>query len=56
MALTTPMVLTDSHGIVSILLNHTRTREPNVALMHDFFLMYIYIFFLLLSFFLLFYL
>ena len=37
MVLTTPMVLTYTHGIVSVLLNHTRTRETSVARMQDFF-------------------
>ena len=30
------MVLTQTHGIVSVLLNHTRTRGPSVADMRDF--------------------
>ena len=29
--LTTPMVLTQTHGVVSVLLNHTRKRGPSVA-------------------------
>ena len=35
--LTTPMVLTQTHGIVSILLNHTHTRGQSVARMWNFF-------------------
>ena len=38
MVLTTPMVLTKTHGIVSVLLNHTLTRGPSVTRMRDFFL------------------
>ena len=38
MVLTTPMVLTKTHGIVSVLLNHTLTRGPIAASMPDFFL------------------
>ena len=37
MVLTTPMVLTKTHGIESVLLNHTRTRGPSVTRMRDFF-------------------
>ena len=37
MVLTTPMVLTLTHGILSDLLNHTHTRGPSVARMRDFF-------------------
>ena len=37
MVLTTPMVLTQTHGIVPVLLNHTRTRGPSVARMRDFY-------------------
>ena len=37
--LTTPLVLTKTHGIVSVLLNHTCTRGPSVARMQDFFLL-----------------
>ena len=36
MILTTPMVLTKTHGIVSVLRNHTHTRGPSVACMQDF--------------------
>ena len=36
MVLTTPMVLTETHGIKSVLLNHTRTRGPSVTRMRDF--------------------
>ena len=36
MVLTTPMVLTLTHGIVLVLLNHTHTRGPGVAHMRDF--------------------
>ena len=36
MILTTPMVLTKTHGIVSVLLNYTHTRGPSVACMRDF--------------------
>ena len=35
--LTTPKVSTLTHGIVSVLLNHTRTRGPSVTRMRDFF-------------------
>ena len=35
--LTTPMVLTHPHGIVSVDLNPTHTKRPNVARMQDFF-------------------
>ena len=34
--LTTPMVLTQTHGKVSVLLIHTCTRGPSVARMRDF--------------------
>ena len=37
MVLTSPMVLTQTHGIVSVLLNHTCTRGPSVTPMLDFF-------------------
>ena len=37
MVLTTPMVFTQTDGIVSVLLDHTRTRGPSVARMWDFF-------------------
>ena len=37
MVLTTPMVLTQTHGIVLVLLNHTRTRGPSVTRVRDFF-------------------
>ena len=30
------MVLTKTHGIESVLLNHTRTRGPSVTRMRDF--------------------
>ena len=43
MVLTTPMVLTKTHGIESVFLNHTRKRGPSVICMRDF---YIYISFL----------
>ena len=36
MVLTKPMVLTQTHGIVSVLLNHSCTRGPSVARMWDF--------------------
>ena len=36
MVVTTPMVLTQTHGIVLVLLNHTCTRGPSVARMRDF--------------------
>ena len=36
MVLTTPMVLTKTHGIESVILNHTRTRGPSVTRMRDF--------------------
>ena len=37
MVLTTPMVLTQTHGIESVILNHTLTRGPSVTRMRDFF-------------------
>ena len=37
MVLTPPMVFTQTDGIVSVLLYHTRTRGPSVARMRDFF-------------------
>ena len=37
MVLTTPMVLTKTHGIESVIINHTRTRGPSVTRMRDFF-------------------
>ena len=37
MVFTTPMVSTQTHGIVSVLLNHTHTRGPSVAGIRDFF-------------------
>ena len=37
MVLTTPIVLTYSHGIESVLLNHTHMRGPSVARMRDFY-------------------
>ena len=46
MVLTTPMVITKSHGIESVLLNHTRTRGPSVTRMRDFFKLSIVIFIL----------
>ena len=36
MVLTAPMVLTQTHCIVSVLLNHTHTRGQGIALMRDF--------------------
>ena len=36
MVLTTPMVLTKTNGIESVLLNHTCTRGPSVTRMQDF--------------------
>ena len=36
MSLTTPIVLTQTHGIVLVLLNRTRTRRPSVTRMRDF--------------------
>ena len=36
MVLTTPMVLTKTHGIESVIINHTRTRGPSVTRMRDF--------------------
>ena len=38
MVLTIPIVLTKTHGIESVILNHTRTRGPSVTRMRDFFL------------------
>ena len=38
MVLTTPIVLTKTHGIESVILNHTRTRGPSVTRMRDFFI------------------
>ena len=38
MVLTKPMVSTQTHGIVSVLLNHTHTRGPGVACMQKFLL------------------
>ena len=40
MVLTTPMVFTQTHGIVSVFLNHTHTRGPSVARMQDFYYIY----------------
>ena len=37
MVLTTPMVLTKTHGIELVILNHTRMRGPSVTRMRDFF-------------------
>ena len=37
MVLTTPIILTETHGIVSVLLNLTCTIGPRVVLMWDFF-------------------
>ena len=34
------MVLTETHGIEWVLLNHTRTRGPSVTRMRDFLLKY----------------
>ena len=42
MVLTTPIVLTQTHGIVLVLLNHTRTRGPSVTRMPD--ILYLFIF------------
>ena len=36
MVFITPMALTQNHGIVSVLLNHTHTRGPSVAHKQDF--------------------
>ena len=36
MVLTTPMVFTETDGIVSVLLDHTHMRRPSVARMRDF--------------------
>ena len=36
MVLTTPMLFTQTHGIESVLLNHTSTRGPSVTRMRDF--------------------
>ena len=36
MVLTPPMVFAQTDGIVSVLLDHTRTRGPSVARMRDF--------------------
>ena len=41
MVLTTPMLLTQTHGIESVLLNHTRTRGPSVTRMRDFLFNYL---------------
>ena len=41
MVLTTPMVLTKTHGIESVILNHTHTRGPSVTRLRDFFTIYI---------------
>ena len=41
MVLTTPMILTQTHGIKSVLLNYTHTRGPSVARMRDLFNFYI---------------
>ena len=37
MVLTTPMVFAQTDGLVLLLLDHTRTRGPSVAHMHDFY-------------------
>ena len=37
MVITTRMVWTETHGIESVILNHTRTRGPSVARMRDFY-------------------
>ena len=39
MVLTTTMILTLTHGIELVLLNHTRTRGPSITRMRDFFLL-----------------
>ena len=36
MVLKTPMVMTKTHGIESVLQNHIRTRGPGVTRMRDF--------------------
>ena len=36
MVLTTPIVLTKTHGIELVILNHTRTRGPSGICMRDF--------------------
>ena len=41
MELTAPMVLTQSQGMVSVLLNHTCTRGPSVARRQEYFFKYI---------------
>ena len=38
MVLPTPMVLTEIHGIESVVLNHTHTKGPSVTRMQDDFL------------------
>ena len=40
MVLKKPMVLTQTHGKVSVLLNHTHTRGPSVARMPDSFMIF----------------
>ena len=40
MVLTTPMVLTKTHGIESVILNHTRTRGPSDTRMRNLLLLY----------------
>ena len=40
MVLTTPMVLTEIHGIESVVLNHTHTQGPSITRMQDYFLFY----------------
>ena len=42
MVLTTPMVLTKTHGIESVILNHTRTRGPSVTRRRDFLIVCIF--------------
>ena len=37
MVLTPPMVFSQTDGIVSVFLDHTRTRGPSIAHMRDFF-------------------
>ena len=39
MVLTTPMALTKTHGIESVILNPTRTRGPSVTRMRNFLLL-----------------
>ena len=37
MVLTTPMEMTKTHGIESVIVNHTLTTGPSVTRMRDFF-------------------